>query len=135
MSSREIGRRTGSPCPFGTGRKPRVCHVHYPALAPIVEATCREYGVRYSVHQSFRAGLASHYPPVPRRDGRPGEVEDARAGTKREAANQVTPKALGQPGHRFPYDGVEVAVWPSTEWLLGPASAGMAIAYFHCHLS
>jgi linoleoyl-CoA desaturase len=40
---------------------PRVCHVHYPALAVIVEATCREYGVRYSAHPTLWAGLASHY--------------------------------------------------------------------------
>jgi linoleoyl-CoA desaturase len=40
---------------------PRVCHVHYPALAPIVEAACREYGVRYAAHPTFRAGIASHY--------------------------------------------------------------------------
>jgi linoleoyl-CoA desaturase len=40
---------------------PHVCHMHYPALSKIVEATCREYGVRYSVHRSFLAGLASHF--------------------------------------------------------------------------
>ena len=26
---------------------PRICHVHYPALAPLVEETCREFGVPY----------------------------------------------------------------------------------------
>ncbi len=40
---------------------PRICHIHYPALSRIVEATCREFGVRYSAHQSFLAGLASHF--------------------------------------------------------------------------
>jgi linoleoyl-CoA desaturase len=40
---------------------PHVCHVHYPALSKIVEATCQEYGVKYSVHRTFLAGLASHY--------------------------------------------------------------------------
>ena len=40
---------------------PRICHVHYPALAPIVEATCREFGLRYSAHATFRSALASHY--------------------------------------------------------------------------
>jgi linoleoyl-CoA desaturase len=40
---------------------PRVCHVDYPALAPLVEQTCREFGVRYAVHQTFWSGLASHY--------------------------------------------------------------------------
>jgi linoleoyl-CoA desaturase len=40
---------------------PRVCHVHYSALAPIVEATCRQFGVRYAVHDSFLASIASHF--------------------------------------------------------------------------
>ena len=40
---------------------PRICHIHYPALAKIVEATCREFGVRYTAHRSFVAGIASHY--------------------------------------------------------------------------
>ncbi len=40
---------------------PRVCHVNYPAIAQVVEETCREFGVRYAVHETFRAGLASHY--------------------------------------------------------------------------
>ena len=26
---------------------PRVCHVNYPALSPIVEQACREFGVQY----------------------------------------------------------------------------------------
>jgi linoleoyl-CoA desaturase len=39
---------------------PRVCHVHYPAIAPIVEATCKEFGVRYSCHATFWGGLVSH---------------------------------------------------------------------------
>lgn len=40
---------------------PRVCHIHYPAIAPIVEATCREYHVPYQAHPTFFAGLRSHY--------------------------------------------------------------------------
>jgi linoleoyl-CoA desaturase len=40
---------------------PAICHVHYPALAPLVEQTCREYGVRYSVHPTVWAGVRSHY--------------------------------------------------------------------------
>jgi linoleoyl-CoA desaturase len=39
---------------------PAVCHVHYPALAPIVETTCAEYGVRYTAFASLREGIASH---------------------------------------------------------------------------
>lgn len=40
---------------------PRVCHVNYPAISQLVEQTCREFGVKYREHSSFRAGLASHF--------------------------------------------------------------------------
>jgi linoleoyl-CoA desaturase len=40
---------------------PRICHVNFPAMSKMVENTCRDYGVRYAEHPSFRAGIASHY--------------------------------------------------------------------------
>ena len=40
---------------------PVICHVHYPAIAGVVEKTCREFGVKYAQHKSFGAGIASHY--------------------------------------------------------------------------
>jgi linoleoyl-CoA desaturase len=40
---------------------PRVCHVNYPAISKVVEQTCRDFGVRYGEHTTFRAGLASHF--------------------------------------------------------------------------
>ncbi len=40
---------------------PHICHVHYPALSPIVEDVCKEYGVRFSSHPTFWAGIVSHY--------------------------------------------------------------------------
>lgn len=49
---------------------PRISHVHYPALSHVVESTCREFGVPYVEHTSFRAGIASHYRWL-RRMGRP----------------------------------------------------------------
>lgn len=39
---------------------PGICHVHYPAIAPIVQATCEEYGVKYNVLPSFTAAIRSH---------------------------------------------------------------------------
>ncbi len=39
---------------------PKVCHLHYPALAPIVEATCRAHGVEYFAFPTARAALRSH---------------------------------------------------------------------------
>ncbi len=40
---------------------PRICHLNYPALAPLVEETCREFGLRYQAHKTFRAAVASHF--------------------------------------------------------------------------
>jgi linoleoyl-CoA desaturase len=40
---------------------PRICHIHYPALSPLVEATCRDFGVTFSEHRTFRSGVAAHY--------------------------------------------------------------------------
>jgi linoleoyl-CoA desaturase len=40
---------------------PRICHVHYPKLAPIVEATAREFGVPYLENKTFGDALASHF--------------------------------------------------------------------------
>ena len=40
---------------------PLVSHVNYPGMAEAVETTCREFGVPYNTHRSFRAGIAAHY--------------------------------------------------------------------------
>ena len=39
---------------------PRVCHVHYPALAAMVQAVCERHGVPYRVLPGAGAALASH---------------------------------------------------------------------------
>jgi linoleoyl-CoA desaturase len=39
---------------------PKVCHVHYPALSRIVEATCAAHGVRYTAQPSLRAAVAAN---------------------------------------------------------------------------
>jgi len=39
----------------------RLCHVNYPAIAPIVERTCAEFGVRYQRNPTVLAALRSHY--------------------------------------------------------------------------
>jgi linoleoyl-CoA desaturase len=38
----------------------RICHIHYPELAPIVQQTCAEYGIPYLVNNSFTGALESH---------------------------------------------------------------------------
>lgn len=40
---------------------PRISHVHYPELAKIVEATCKEFGVQYNTHKTFWSSLRSHF--------------------------------------------------------------------------
>jgi len=40
---------------------PKVCHLHYPALAGIVAETAARHGVRYRSHDTLGAALASHY--------------------------------------------------------------------------
>ena len=39
---------------------PNICHIHYPAIAPIVKQTAEEYGVVYHSEDSFWKILASH---------------------------------------------------------------------------
>lgn len=39
---------------------PKVSHVHYPALAPIVQQTAREFGLPYHCLPSFTAAVLSH---------------------------------------------------------------------------
>jgi linoleoyl-CoA desaturase len=58
---------------------PQVCHLHYPGIAPLVEATCHEFGVRYHAEPTFRAALASHFRLLERL-GR-GELAPAPAAT------------------------------------------------------
>jgi linoleoyl-CoA desaturase len=49
---------------------PRICHIHYPRIAEIVQAVSAEFGVRYSAHRRFRDAVASHWRWL-RRMGRP----------------------------------------------------------------
>jgi linoleoyl-CoA desaturase len=50
---------------------PEVCHVHYPALARVVEATCAAHGIPYRAQPTLRAALAAHHRYL-RRLGRAG---------------------------------------------------------------
>jgi linoleoyl-CoA desaturase len=54
---------------------PDVCHVHYPAIARVVEATCREAGMPYRTAPTLRAAIAAHYRFL-RALGQPGLVEE-----------------------------------------------------------
>jgi linoleoyl-CoA desaturase len=50
----------------------KICHVHYPAISQIVEEACREFGVRYSAHESFPSAVASHFRWLVRMGAPPG---------------------------------------------------------------
>ena len=52
---------------------PQISHVHYAALSPIVERTCREFGVPFRDHGSLLNGVVAHYRWL-RRMGRPPVV-------------------------------------------------------------
>jgi linoleoyl-CoA desaturase len=39
---------------------PQIAHVHYPAIAPIVESVCSEFGVRYSAYPTLRQAVRAH---------------------------------------------------------------------------
>lgn len=49
---------------------PRISHVHYPRIAPIVQRICAERGVDYRVHETLGAAVRSHYRLL-RAQGRP----------------------------------------------------------------
>ncbi|HEY9049126.1 MAG TPA: acyl-CoA desaturase [Ohtaekwangia sp.] len=40
---------------------PKVCHIHYPAIAGIVKQTAAEFGLPYHENTSFATALASHF--------------------------------------------------------------------------
>jgi linoleoyl-CoA desaturase len=40
---------------------PKVCHVHYPAIAPIVEEVTKEFNMPYHVHKRLGNAFWSHY--------------------------------------------------------------------------
>lgn len=39
---------------------PRISHIHYPAIAPIVEQTARQYNIPYLQHNTFGAAFNAH---------------------------------------------------------------------------
>jgi linoleoyl-CoA desaturase len=39
---------------------PNICHIHYPKIAPIVEATAKQYGYPYIVKRTFWDAITSH---------------------------------------------------------------------------
>ncbi len=40
---------------------PRICHVHYPVIAPIVRNVCADFDIRYAAHETLADALKSHF--------------------------------------------------------------------------
>src|SRR5207249_11747044 len=40
---------------------PTISHVNSPAISKVVEQTCRDFGVAYTEHRSFRDGVIAHF--------------------------------------------------------------------------
>jgi linoleoyl-CoA desaturase len=38
----------------------RVCHIHYPRIAPIVQQTAAEFGIPYLTHNTLAGAFSSH---------------------------------------------------------------------------
>jgi linoleoyl-CoA desaturase len=55
---------------------PKVCHIHYPAIAHIVKSTAAEFDLPYHENQTFGSALKSHYRTL-KKMGREALVEPA----------------------------------------------------------
>jgi linoleoyl-CoA desaturase len=80
---------------------PRISHANYPALSMLVEATCRDFGVRYTAFTSFRAGLVSHYRWL-RRMGAEGGTSNGRQSLGAGIARTYAHSRSGPSRRRFP---------------------------------
>ena len=40
---------------------PKICHIHYKNISPIVEQTAREFGIQYNLQPTFTRALVSHF--------------------------------------------------------------------------
>ena len=40
---------------------PQICHIHYAEISRLVEETCRDFKLKYLAHDTFLAGLRSHF--------------------------------------------------------------------------
>jgi len=65
---------------------PRVCHLHYPALSRIVEATCSSHQVRYRCEPTLRSALAANW----RWLRRMGSLGDPLSGTSVRTASAAS---------------------------------------------
>jgi linoleoyl-CoA desaturase len=73
---------------------PKICHVHYPALAPIVEEVCLAHGLPYYSHPTLWAALCSHLRQLHAMGKRPvAEPVEVPAATATAGATATAPAA------------------------------------------
>jgi linoleoyl-CoA desaturase len=68
---------------------PKICHVHYPALSPIVERTCAAHGVRHFSYPTARAALRSHVRLLKRLGAKESLSADVHADAGADVARQT----------------------------------------------
>jgi linoleoyl-CoA desaturase len=71
---------------------PKTCHIHYPAISPIVEATCRDHGISHLSHPTMRDALRSHVRWLKRM----GRKTETTSETRSETTSETTPDATPQ---------------------------------------
>ncbi len=79
---------------------PRICHIHYRNLAPIVKKTAEEFGVTYTEFPTFADAVRSHYRTLKKLG-----QKDAAVRFEREAALYPEPSARIASAH---CDGKEI---------------------------
>ena len=60
---------------------PHICHINYARLAPVVAATCKEFGIRYNCYATWREAFAAHWREL-RLLARPNVLQPALEGTE-----------------------------------------------------
>ena len=68
---------------------PGVPHVHYPALAPIVERIARQHGVPYMSHATLWQAIQSHYRLLKLRGRSDGQLSEERVPAREQIARGV----------------------------------------------
>lgn len=69
---------------------PRICHVHYPKISPIVRAAALEHGLPYNRLPSLRHAIAAHCRML-QRFGRPAEATAQTSNQPSAARSRYTP--------------------------------------------
>jgi linoleoyl-CoA desaturase len=73
---------------------PRICHIHYPAIAGVVEETCAEFGVPYLAHEGVLGALSSHWRWLRRMGQSRGEFMSS--------ADKMTKQGVRDLDHKYP---------------------------------